>query len=259
MAHVDDFDSPFFLQNLSLSLPSFAAPLLPPSTTLPSKRHATGTLVTADAAGCCLSAAAAAHGDDCEDASAAIPLPLDFEAMFSTEGRARRMAGLRELVTASAAADKALSPRSKNSSSSSSASAQASAGAAEAASVLGLHGGFPPASSFPFVKLTATLRDGSVIEVDDPAEVKREGFVLFFAGRRRSFGSVRFSSDATLDFVVISGKRKRRGGVPLLAERASALSQALPAFSLAPSLFFSLYFSSLFPSLSPYSLLSLSL
>ena len=96
--------------------------------------------------------------------------------MFSTEGRARRMAGLRELVTASAAADKALSPRSKNASSSS--AAQASAGAAEAASVIGLHGGFPPASSFPFVKLTATLRDGSVIEVEDPAEVKK--FFLSF-------------------------------------------------------------------------------
>ena len=140
---------------------------------MPSKRHATGTLVTADAAGCCL---AAAHGDDGEGA-ATIPLPLDFEAMFSTEGKARRMAGLRELVTASAAADKTLSPRSKNSSSASAAaprSAQASAGAAEAASVIGLHGGFPPASSFPFVKLTATLRDGSVIEVEDPAEVRKK-------------------------------------------------------------------------------------
>lgn len=102
--------------------------------------------------------------------------------MFSTEGRARRMAGLRELVTASAAADRALSPRSKNSSSSaSSASAQASAASAESASVIGLHGGFPPASSFPFVKLTATLRDGSVIEVEDPAEVReRERGSFFF-------------------------------------------------------------------------------
>ena len=110
--------------------------------------------------------------------------------MFSTEGRARRMAGLRELVTASAAADRALSPRSKNSSSSaSSASAQASAASAESASVIGLHGGFPPASSFPFVKLTATLRDGSVIEVEDPAEVRereRGSFFFYFLSPFRS-------------------------------------------------------------------------
>ena len=102
--------------------------------------------------------------------------------MFSTEGRARRMAGLRELVTASAAADKALSPRSRTSSKTSpSGSAQASAAAAEAASVIGLHGGFPPASSFPFVKLTATLRDGSVIEVEDPAEVCVFSSLFIFA------------------------------------------------------------------------------
>lgn len=101
--------------------------------------------------------------------------------MFSTEGKARRMAGLRELVTASAAADKALSPRRRGgcSSTSASAQAQASAAASQTASVIGLHGGFPPASSFPFVKLTATLRDGSVIEVDDPAEV-RSFFLHFF-------------------------------------------------------------------------------
>ena len=86
------------------------------------------------------------------------------------------MAGLRELVTASAAADKALSPRSRNSTSASSASLASRLGSAP---VIGLHGGFPPASSFPFVKLTATLRDGSVIEVEDPAEVEKRERVLF--------------------------------------------------------------------------------
>lgn len=101
--------------------------------------------------------------------------------MFSTEGRARRMAGLRELVTASAAADKALSPRSRTSSKTSPSGSAQAAAAAEAASVIGLHGGFPPASSFPFVKLTATLRDGSVIEVEDPAEVCVFSSLFIFA------------------------------------------------------------------------------
>lgn len=105
-----------------------------------------------------------------DDALDVPSLPLDFEAMFSTEGKARRMAGLRELVTASAAADRALAPRGSKDSTPSPAGPP----------VIGLHGGFPPASSFPFVKLTATLRDGSVVEVEDPAEVREENFLFPF-------------------------------------------------------------------------------
>jgi hypothetical protein len=71
------------------------------------------------------------------------PIPVDYAALFSTEGSCRRLAGLREIVAAHAGKP----------------------------GVVGLHGGFPPPDAFPFVRLTATLKDGTVVDVSDPDKV----------------------------------------------------------------------------------------
>ena len=72
------------------------------------------------------------------------PVPVDHAALFSKEGASRRLAGLREIVAAHAGKP----------------------------GVVGLHGGFPPPDAFPFVRLTATLKDGTVVDVSDPAKVR---------------------------------------------------------------------------------------
>jgi len=48
------------------------------------------------------------------------------------------------------------------------------AAAAGRPGVVGLHGGFPPADAFPFVRLTATLKDGTVVDVAGPDQVSVE-------------------------------------------------------------------------------------
>ena len=68
---------------------------------------------------------------------------VDTEAYLSTEGRSREMAGLRKLVTAFAGQP----------------------------GIIGLHGGLPPASSFPIKAMTLTLGDGRIVTIDDPAKV----------------------------------------------------------------------------------------
>jgi hypothetical protein len=70
-------------------------------------------------------------------------VPIDYASLFSEEGARRRLAGLREIVAAHAGK----------------------------AGVVGLHGGFPPPDAFPFVRLTATLKDGTVLDIGDPAKV----------------------------------------------------------------------------------------
>ncbi len=37
--------------------------------------------------------------------------------------------------------------------------------------IIGLHGGLPPASSFPIKAMTLTLDDGRTLTIDDPAKV----------------------------------------------------------------------------------------
>ena len=69
---------------------------------------------------------------------------VDVESMLSTEGRARRMAGLRKVVTAFAGVP----------------------------GIIGLHGGLPPATAFPIKGVTLTLEDGKKVEIDDPIKVR---------------------------------------------------------------------------------------
>lgn len=68
----------------------------------------------------------------------------NLEDRLSFEGRARQMAGLRKLVTAFA----------------------------EVPGIIKLHGGLPPASSFPITEMSFTLRDGRKYTVDDPVKVR---------------------------------------------------------------------------------------
>ena len=65
------------------------------------------------------------------------------EEYYSIEGRKRQMAGLRKLVTAFASQP----------------------------GIICLHGGFPPAHTFPVKKMTLTLDDGRTVVIDDPAKV----------------------------------------------------------------------------------------
>ena len=65
------------------------------------------------------------------------------EGYYSEEGRNRQMAGLRKLVTAFASQP----------------------------GIICLHGGFPPAHTFPVKKMTLTLDDGRTVVIDDPAKV----------------------------------------------------------------------------------------
>ena len=69
---------------------------------------------------------------------------VNIDAMLSKEGRARQMAGLRKLVTAFAGVP----------------------------GIIGLHGGLPPASSFPIKGVTLTLEDGRKLEIDDPVKAR---------------------------------------------------------------------------------------
>ena len=88
--------------------------------------------------------AAPAAADTTTSAISSTPVPVDHAALFSKEGASRRLAGLREIVAAHAGKP----------------------------GVVGLHGGFPPPDAFPFVRLTATLKDGTVVDVSDPAKVR---------------------------------------------------------------------------------------
>jgi hypothetical protein len=71
-------------------------------------------------------------------------MQVDHSELFSQEGRARKLARLRVLVTSFAGKE----------------------------GVIGLHGGLPPASAFPITEMALTLRDGTRIVVDDPAKVR---------------------------------------------------------------------------------------
>ena len=103
---------------------------------------------TADPAPTDVSDAKRARADPTTLTSTSTPTPVDYASLFSEEGARRRLAGLREIVAA----------------------------AAGRPGVVGLHGGFPPPDAFPFVRLTATLKDGTTVEVSDPEQVcgKRE-------------------------------------------------------------------------------------
>jgi len=69
---------------------------------------------------------------------------IDLESMLSAEGQARQMAGLRKIVTAFAGVP----------------------------GIIGLHGGLPPASSFPIKGVTLTLGNGQKVEIEDPIKVR---------------------------------------------------------------------------------------
>ncbi len=69
---------------------------------------------------------------------------VDVESMLSAEGQARQMAGLRKIVTAFAGVP----------------------------GIIGLHGGLPPASSFPIKGVTLTLGNGQKVEIEDPIKVR---------------------------------------------------------------------------------------
>jgi len=96
--------------------------------------------------------------------TSATPTPVDYAALFSEEGARRRLAGLREIVAA----------------------------AAGRPGVVGLHGGFPPPDAFPFVRLTATLKDGTTVEVSDPGQVRKR----WEGGRERRDGEKGCADDA---------------------------------------------------------------
>ena len=68
---------------------------------------------------------------------------VNIDEYYSAEGRSREMAGLRKLVTAFAGQP----------------------------GIIGLHGGLPPASSFPIKGMHLTLGDGRTVAIDDPAKV----------------------------------------------------------------------------------------
>ena len=68
---------------------------------------------------------------------------VEIENFYSAEGKSREMAGLRKLVTSFAGQP----------------------------GIIGLHGGLPPASSFPIKSMSLTLGDGRTLVIDDPAKV----------------------------------------------------------------------------------------
>ena len=71
-------------------------------------------------------------------------MPVEHSTLFSEEGRARKMAHLRILVTKFAGKE----------------------------GVIGLHGGIPPATAFPIAEMSLKLRDGTRIVIDDPAKAR---------------------------------------------------------------------------------------
>ena len=70
--------------------------------------------------------------------------PVDFSQHFGHEGQARQLASLRVLLSAFTGVP----------------------------GIIGLHGGLPPADAFPFTEMAFTLRDGTKMEIKDPAQVQ---------------------------------------------------------------------------------------
>lgn len=69
--------------------------------------------------------------------------PVDYSQHFGHEGQARQLASLRVLLSAFTGVP----------------------------GIIGLHGGLPPADAFPFTEMSFTLRDGTKMEIKDPAQV----------------------------------------------------------------------------------------
>ena len=69
---------------------------------------------------------------------------VDFSQHFGHEGHARQLASLRVLLSAFTGVP----------------------------GIIGLHGGLPPADAFPFTEMAFTLRDGTKMEIKDPAQVQ---------------------------------------------------------------------------------------
>lgn len=82
------------------------------------------------------------HSDDGAD----IGITTNIEGKLSREGLARQMAGLRKIVTAFAGVP----------------------------GIIGLHGGLPPASSFPITGVTLTLQGGQKVEIDNAVKVRTQ-------------------------------------------------------------------------------------
>ena len=70
--------------------------------------------------------------------------PVDYSQHFGHEGQARQLASLRVLLSAFTGVP----------------------------GIIGLHGGLPPADAFPFTEMAFTLRDGTKMEIKDPAQVQ---------------------------------------------------------------------------------------
>ncbi|KAL3147261.1 hypothetical protein ABBQ32_002752 [Trebouxia sp. C0010 RCD-2024] len=68
---------------------------------------------------------------------------VDYSRHFGHEGQARQLASLRVLLSAFTGVP----------------------------GIIGLHGGLPPADAFPFTEMSFTLRDGTKMEIKDPAQV----------------------------------------------------------------------------------------
>ena len=70
--------------------------------------------------------------------------PVDYSQHFGQEGQARQLASLRVLLSAFTGVP----------------------------GIIGLHGGLPPADAFPFTEMSFTLRDGTKVEIKEPAQVQ---------------------------------------------------------------------------------------
>ena len=68
---------------------------------------------------------------------------VDYSQHFGQEGHARQLASLRVLLSAFTGVP----------------------------GIIGLHGGLPPADAFPFTEMSFTLRDGTKMQISDPAQV----------------------------------------------------------------------------------------
>lgn len=69
--------------------------------------------------------------------------PVDYAQYFGQEGNSRQLASLRVLLSAFTGVP----------------------------GIIGLHGGLPPADAFPFTDMSFTLRDGTKLHINDPAQV----------------------------------------------------------------------------------------
>lgn len=87
-----------------------------------------------------MTGSAAAGTSDPQEAAC----PVDYSRHFGHEGQARQLASLRVLLSAFTGVP----------------------------GIIGLHGGLPPADAFPFTEMSFTLRDGTKMEIKDPAQVQ---------------------------------------------------------------------------------------